>query len=139
MAYRHDMLHAGLSVVEVLGGEEQRDAKSCNDWNHELAQDLSCSGFPTYTIKRSYHFCGHKKKMWWHGLIHVRRHQARACPRGMPPHQSLAKGKELANPYEYFSSGQSRFTPFLQPAKGGNCLIEGVMPRPGHRVVHAYD
>ena len=57
----------------------------------------------------------------------------------MPPHQSLAKGKELANPYEYFSSGQSRFTPFLQPAKGGNCLIEGVMPRPGHRVMHAYD
>ena len=57
---------------------------------------------------------------------------ARACPRGMPPYQSLAKGKELANPYEYFSSGQSRFTPFLQPAKGGNCLIEGVMPRPGH-------
>ena len=52
MAYRHDMLHAGLSVVEVLGGEEQRDAKSCNDWNHELCQDLSynavCSGFPSH-------------------------------------------------------------------------------------------
>ena len=34
MAYRHDMLHAGLSVVEVRRGKEQRDAKSCGEWNH---------------------------------------------------------------------------------------------------------
>ena len=31
----------------------------------------------------------------------------------VPLHHWQAKGKEFANPYEYFSSGQSRFTPFF--------------------------
>ena len=41
MAYRHDMLHAGLSVVEVRRGKEQRYAKSCGEWNHLLSRFFS--------------------------------------------------------------------------------------------------